>query len=161
MGPHSDKHLLYADWNKRDSTLLSRAQFEKDINDNYITMTQIGLTIDSAKYFMPAYEWYNNDICNWTQAMGINLVNFTSGTFTNADYTTPDMKNYRSSQNIIENVLKLEQMNGLNGSILLIHIGTHPLRTDKFYNSLDKLIIELKKRGYNFLRIDGLLDQTN
>lgn len=161
MGPHSDKHLLYADWNKRDSTLLSRAQFEKDINDNYITMTQIGLTIDSAKYFMPAYEWYNNDICNWTQAMGINLVNFTSGTFTNADYTTPDMKNYRSSQNIIENVLKLEQMNGLNGSILLIHIGTHPLRTDKFYNSLDKLIIELKKRGYNFLRINGLLDQTN
>ena len=161
MAPHSDKHLLYADWNKRDSTLLSRSQFEKDVKDNYTTMTQIGLKIEGPQYFMPAYEWYNNDICDWTKAMGIKLVNFTPGTFTNADYTTPDMKNYRSSQNIIDKVLEQELMNGLNGSILLIHIGTHPLRTDKFYNSMDKLIIELKKRGYDIVRIDKLLDQAN
>lgn len=157
LGPHSDKHLLYADWKNRDSTLLSRTDFEKDLNDNYQTMEEIGLKIESPRYFMPPYEWYNQEISNWAEAMGVQIVNFTPGTTSNADYTTPDMKNYLSSETIYNNILAYEEKNELNGFLLLIHIGTDPKRTDKLYDRMEVLIKELKKRGYKLKEISRLL----
>lgn len=157
LGPHSDKHLLYADWKNRDSTLISRTDFEKDLNDNYQAMEEIGLKIESPRYFMPPYEWYNQEISNWAEAMGVQIVNFTPGTTSNADYTTPDMKNYLSSETIYNNILAYEEKNGLNGFLLLIHIGTDPKRTDKLYDRLEDLIKELKKRGYELKEISRLL----
>ena len=45
---------------------------------------------------------------------------------------------YRSSEEIYQSVLQyeLKDANGLNGFMLLVHIGTDPRRTDKFYNRL-------------------------
>lgn len=157
LAPHSNKHLLYADWQNRDSTLISRPEFEKDLNDNYRTMGKIGLKIESPRYFIPPYEWYNQDISDWAEAMGVQIVNFTPGTTSNADYTTPDMKNYLSSETIYNRILTYEDEHSLNGFLLLIHIGTDPKRTDKLYNRLDDLIRELKKRGYEFKSINTLL----
>ena len=48
---------------------------------------------------------------------------------------------------------------GLNGFILLLHIGTDPKRTDKFYAQLPNLIKWLKEKGYKFERIDQLLKE--
>lgn len=157
LGPHSDKHLLYADWQNRDSTLISRPVFEKDLNDNYRAMEDIGLEIASPRYCMPPYEWYNQEVSDWAEAMGVQIVNFTPGTTSNADYTTPGMKNYLSSETIYNNILQYEEKNGLNGFMLLIHIGTDPKRTDKLYNRLEDLIKELKNRGYEFKSINTLL----
>ncbi len=157
LGPHSDKHLLYADWQNRDSTLISRTEFEKDLNDNYLAMKKAGLKIESPRFFMPPYEWYNKEISDWAKAMDMQIVNFTPGTTSNADYTTPGTKNYLSSENIYHNILQYEEKNSLNGFMLLIHVGTAPTRSDKFYNRLDELIGELKSREYKFIRIDGLL----
>ncbi|MBP9481595.1 MAG: hypothetical protein KBF15_09095, partial [Parabacteroides sp.] len=69
------------------------------------------------------------------------------------DYTTPDMKNYKSSKDIYNRRTKVEASEGLNGHLLLVHFGTHPYRTDKFYNQLEKLIKALKKKGYTFVPI--------
>ena len=44
-----------------------------------------------APYFMPPYEWYNAQVSTWTAEHGLTLVNFTPGTRSNADYTTPAM----------------------------------------------------------------------
>jgi len=52
-----------------------------------------------------------------------------------------------------------DNRNGLNGFLLLSHIGTHPDREDKFYYKLEKLIIELKNKGYKLKKIDALLAQ--
>ncbi|MFS8083444.1 MAG: cellulase, partial [Ginsengibacter sp.] len=106
------------------------------------------------------YEYYNDSIAAWTQELNLQLVNFTPGTRSNADYTFPDMgKRYVSSQEVYNSILHFEEskLNGLNGFILLIHIGTDPGRKDKFYKYLPKLIPELKARGYQFQRIDELL----
>ena len=65
MAPHSDKHLLYADWEKRDLTLVSSYAFEKDLQNNYLAMEKIGLKIEVPRYFIPSYEWYNLVISNW------------------------------------------------------------------------------------------------
>ncbi|HPD43328.1 MAG TPA: polysaccharide deacetylase family protein, partial [Dysgonamonadaceae bacterium] len=157
LGPHSDTHVLYADWEKRDSTLVSRDVFEKDLKDNYATMEKIGLKMEQKRYFVPPYEWYNGQISNWAKSMHVQIVNFTPGTTSNADYTTPDMNNYLSSQTIYRNILAYEEKNTLNGFLLLMHIGTDPERTDKLYNRLDDLIKELKHRGYELVRVEELL----
>ena len=83
--------------------------------------------------------------------MGIQVVNFTPGTGSNADYTTPDMKNYRSSKTIYDKIMEVEKKEGLNGHLMLIHFGTHDDRTDKFYNGyMEKMIKTLKRKGYTF-----------
>ena len=33
VGAHSDKHLLYCDWVKRDSLLVTKEEFSKDLSD--------------------------------------------------------------------------------------------------------------------------------
>lgn len=159
MGPHSDKHLLYAPWENRDSLLVTRQEFEEDLLENYHIMESFGIQQVQAPYFMPPYEWYNQQISDWTAELGLQLVNFTPGTRSNADYTTPDMgKRYLSSQFIFDSILDYEDKdpNGLNGFILLLHVGTHPSRTDKLYRRLPSLIDTLRARGYRFASLHEL-----
>lgn len=155
VGPHSDKHLLYNDWTKRDSLLISRKDFLVDLRNNYLALESIGIKKEDASLFLPPYEWYNDSISVWARDYGVQIVNFTPGTTSNADYTIPSMgKQYRSSKEIFNNILKFEEERSLNGVILLVHIGTHPERTDKFYYKLDELITHLKARGYRFQLIE-------
>ncbi|MBB3188204.1 glycoside hydrolase family 9 protein [Microbacter margulisiae] len=157
MGIHSDKHLLYADWTKRDSTLVTPEVFEQDIMNNYHAMQEAGLKIDTPYYFLPAYEYYNTKISIWAKELGLELIDFTPGTTSNADYTTPDMQSYRSSSQIMKNILAYEGKYSLNGFLLLTHLGTDKRRTDKFYDKLDQLITTLQQKGYHFVPINALL----
>jgi endoglucanase len=160
LGAHSDQHLLYCDWKNRDSLLVTRKEFLQDLNANYHEMAKFGITRADAGFFMPPYEWYNDSISMWTREAGFQLINFTPGTRSNADYTTPDMTNYLSGEEIFQSIVNYEKMNptGLKGFILLIHIGTAPERTDKLYYRLDELIVFLQEKGYKLKRIDELLD---
>jgi endoglucanase len=161
LGSHSDKHLLYNDWEKRDSLLVTHEQFTEDLQNAYKELKQWGIEKKQAHYFLPPYEWYNDSIAKWTNEMGLQLVDFTPGTRSNADYTYPEMGNkYVSSDAVMNSILTYEvkSTNGLNGFILLVHIGTDPGRTDKFYKRLPELINELKDRGYQFVRIDEMLN---
>ena len=151
VGSHSYGHLLYAPWEKRDSLLISREEFEADIRRSYEVMAPFGITPASAPLFMPPYEYYNATISSWARSMGLQLVNYTSGTYTNGDYTTPDMPHYYSSRFILDKLLSVEASEGLNGHILLIHLGTDDARTDKFYTHLPRLIRTLQRRGYSFV----------
>ncbi len=159
LSAHSDKHLLYCDWTIRDSLLVTKNKFIMDLKANYMEMERFGIQEKDARFFLPPYEWYNDSISAWTKEAGIQLINFTQGTRSNADYTTPDMPSYRTSEEIYKSIVNFEETsdNGLNGFILLIHIGTAPERTDKFYNRLDELILLLKNKGYEFERVDELL----
>jgi peptidoglycan/xylan/chitin deacetylase (PgdA/CDA1 family) len=159
LGAHSDRHLLYCDWTQRDSLLVSRQQFRDDLLDNYQVMHRFGIAMVNAPFFLPAYEWYNDTVSRWTRDLGLQLINYSPGTLSHADYTVPGDPAYRSSMEIYQSILDYESSacGGLNGFILLSHIGTAPERTDKFYRYLEKLIVELKSRGYRFLSIDELL----
>jgi endoglucanase len=159
LGAHSDKHLLYCDWNKRDSLLVTKKQFRFDLADNYTAMSRHGIDVRKAIYFLPPYEWYNDSIIHWTNELQLQLINFTPGTLSTADYTWPGMKNYRGSEQIFQSILQREQLtpSGLNGFMLLMHLGTDPKRTDKFYRQLPALLKYLKGKGYHFQRVDELL----
>lgn len=154
LGPHSDRHLLYNSWEKRDSLLVTRREFRRDLRGNLRELRRAGIQRRDISWFLPPYEWYNSTICQWAEKMGLQVLNFTPGTGTNADYTTPDMASYKSSEQLMERLLRYEETHplGLQGAILLIHLGTHPDRTDKFYDRLGDLIQELKSRGYRMER---------
>jgi endoglucanase len=161
LGSHSDKHILCCDWTKRDSLLINKYEFQDDLKNAYAGLNNWKIKKDAAHYFLPPYEWYNDSIARWTNEMDLQLVNFSPGTRSNADYTYPEMGNkYVGSDSIMKSVLEYERTssNGLNGFILLSHFGTDPRRTDKFYHHLPALIKELKMRGYQFVRIDQLLN---
>ncbi|MDQ6480038.1 glycoside hydrolase family 9 protein [Dyadobacter sp. LHD-138] len=160
LGSHSDKHLLYCDWRNRDSLLVTRKEFETDLDNAYKELKNFNIGKDKARFFLPPYEWYNDSIANWTKQMGLQLINFSPGTRSSADYTYPEMGDkYVDSETIYQSILNAEKQSkeGLNGFILLMHIGTDPRRKDKFYVYLPKLIAEVKSRGYQFVRINELL----
>lgn len=159
LGPHSDTHLLYCPWDNRDSTQISKDQFVADLLANFKQMAKFGIQRENAPYFIPPYEWYNQQIADWTKELGLILFNFTPGTSSNADYTTPDDHNYLTSEKILKNIVTYEKSDphGLNGFLLLLHIGTHSDRTNKFYFKLEELLNFLEKKGYKIVRVDELL----
>lgn len=153
VGSHSYGHLLYASWDDRDSLYVTREEFEADMLKSFSVMEPFGITRETSPYFIPPYEYYNRETASWADAMGLQMVNFTAGTGTNGDYTTPDMENYMSSKYIWDRVMRYEKENGLNGNIMLIHFGTEDSRKDKFYDRLPALIRTLRKKGYEFVSI--------
>jgi peptidoglycan/xylan/chitin deacetylase (PgdA/CDA1 family) len=156
LGGHSDKHLLYAPWEMRDSTLLSHEDFMTDLKNNYIAMEAFGIRVNEAPYFLPPFEWYNSTISSWCEGAGLTLVNFTGGTLASADYTYPSGPGrYVSSDSIFRRILTYEKQTpgGLAGFLLLTHIGADRRRPDKFYLRLDTLLTVLQKRGYTFRKL--------
>lgn len=156
VGAHSDAHLLYCDWEKRDSLLVTREEFITDLDKNYKEMKRFGIKKVDALYFLPPYEWYNEQIVDWTTDYGLQLVNMTHGTLSHADYTTPEMNNYRDSNEIYQSIVDYDktQLNGLNGFLLLMHMGTDPKRKDKFYYRMEDLILFLRSKHYKIVGLE-------
>jgi endoglucanase len=160
LGPHSDAHLLYCDWSRNAKTMVTRQEFETDLLANAAKLpVPFCRTTYTPRFFLPAYEHYNSEIAAWAAAAGFTLVNFTPGTRSNADYTGEADKNFVSTQAIFDSILQREYTDphGLNGFILLLHLGSGPGRTDKFADKFGALLDNLAARGYQFVRIDELL----
>jgi len=161
LGPHSDKHLLYCPWDNANQTLVSEAGFTTDLFANLRALPEIAWARRRAsRYFLPAFEHYNRDIADWARARRWNLINYTPGTRSNADYTGEADKNFVSSQVIFDSILKCEagDPRGLNGFILLLHLGSGPGRADKFSARFGELLDRLAAKGYRFVRVDELLE---
>jgi len=160
VGPHSDKHLLYCDQDRPEKTLVTRAEFRADLAANLEKLAACGVNRAEARYFLPPFEQVNGDIARWSAERGLTLVNFTPGTRANADYTGETDTNFVSSQAIFDSIVNREREDphGLNGFILLLHLGSGPGRTDKFANRFGDLLDFLAGRGYAFVRVDELLE---
>lgn len=156
VGGHSDRHLLYAPWENRDSMLVSREVIMEDLKANSAELEEFGVPFNKSRWFLPPYEYYNSECVDVIRNMGYNVLNYTPGTATPADYTTPSMPNYRSSQNLIEKLYNYEKTLGLDGAVLLIHPGVSDERTDRLYNRLGEIIQYLKKKGYSFKALNEL-----
>jgi endoglucanase len=157
LGAHSDGHLLYCDWNERDSLFVTKDSFTNDLLQNYAELQRFGVAKKDAHYFLPPFEWYNDSIVAWTKELGLQLINYSPGTLSHADYTTPADKNYRSSDAIEQSILQYEAAQGLNGLVLLMHVGASSERTDKFYYRLPGLLQQLHKKGYQLVTINNLM----
>ncbi len=158
LGAHSDAHLLYNDWSKQKNLLVNYEEFSEDIEENYKAMRNFDIRKENAPYFLPPYEWNDAIITQWSARNKLTLINYTPGTLSHADYTIPEDKNYRSSKEIYNSIIDYEAKNGLNGFLLLSHLGTDPKRVDKFYFKLDELLSKLKDKNYEFIGLETILD---
>jgi peptidoglycan/xylan/chitin deacetylase (PgdA/CDA1 family) len=138
---------------------VTREAFARDIEDNLRAIEAFGVRRGNVRHWVPAYEWYNAEIAAWSAGLGLTLVNFTPGTRSNADYTGEADPNFVSSQRIYDGILACEREDpaGLNGHLLLLHIGAGPGRADKMHDRLGRLLDALSARGYRFVRVDELL----
>lgn len=157
VGPHSDGHQLYCDWDDRDKSLVSHAEFDADLRKNLADLRELGaLPRGAPTYFIPPYEWFNSEQVEWAQSLGVHLANFTQGTGSNRDYARENDRAFVPSQKILDDILIYEQANpeGLNGFLLLLHLGSG--RQDPFHPHLGELCDRLAAWGYRFVRIDEL-----
>ena len=160
VGPHSDKHLLYASWDERDKSLVTEQEFAADLNRNLAELRAIGaLRGAGPTLFIPPYEQFNRDQVDWAGKINVTLINFTPGSGSNRDYAPEGDAHFVSSRQIYDDILAYEKTNphGLNGYILLLHLGSG--RKDPFHPRLGALCDELRNRGYQFERIDELLSK--
>lgn len=159
LGPHSHAHLLYCPWEDRNQTLVTREQFRDDLKRNIRELTRFGADRRSMRFFIPPFEFYNEQIVTWTCQMGLLLVNFTRGTRSHADWAPEGHRSFLPSQAIYQGILDYEAGNpdGLNGFLLLMHVGSGPQRADKMHPYVAPLVDELHLRGYTFVRVDELL----
>jgi len=154
VGPHGDRHLLYAPWGADvEQSLVSADSLRRDITANLLQLERAGVDPAGVNWFMPSYEHYNSETVRVTASMGMQLINITPGIRTNADYTTPDMASYRSSQELIDQLYDFENKNGLNGAVILIHPGIEDTRTARLYDRLDEILKVLGRKGYSFVRL--------
>jgi peptidoglycan/xylan/chitin deacetylase (PgdA/CDA1 family) len=153
VGAHSDRHLLYAPWDDRQQSLVTPDSLIADLRQNMMELEKYGIDISQVRYFLPPYEYYNRKHVRLIESEGQTVINFTPGLRTAADYTTPDMPNYRSSQELIDQLFAFENENGLNGAIILVHPGTEDSRSDKLYLRLEEIIQHLMKKKYTFERL--------
>lgn len=151
LGGHSDNHLLYAEWGTRES-LVTTDSLLFDLKNNCKELEAKGISKAEAKYYLPPFEWYNSSNVQDIKSFGWEAINFTTGLRLAADYTTPEMKNYMSSQQLIDHLIKFEETESLDGAIILIHPGTVKERTDKLYNRLNEIIELLDSKGYKLQR---------
>ena len=149
---HSDKHVLYAPWGKRDSLIVSRDSIVKDIRQNAAELAKFGIAQKDSRWFLSPYEYYNNETVNILERAGYKTINYTPGTATPADYTIPSMKEYKTAQYLIDKLFSYEKKNTLNGAIILIHPGIEATRPEgqRLYNRLREIVDYLKGKGYSF-----------
>src|ERR1039457_2950579 len=77
LGPHSDKHVLYCPWEGPKKTLVTHAEFQADLLSNLGKIERFGIPRSQIRYFLPPYEYYNQEIVDWSKAIGLTVVNFT------------------------------------------------------------------------------------
>lgn len=160
VGPHSDDHLLYATWDRPPRLLVDRPTFLRDLDGNLEALRACGVDVDRFRYFLPPYEHFTPEIARWTSEAGRVLVNLTPGTRSHTDYMEDDDPKFVPAEAIVQSITNATRAepHGLNGFLLLMHLGAGPRRTrdrlsDRFPGVLDQLI----GRGYALRRVDDLL----
>jgi peptidoglycan/xylan/chitin deacetylase (PgdA/CDA1 family) len=160
VGPHSDSHPLYCPWEDRSKTLVTEAFFKADLKENTDDLRDLGALRtkpDQSVYFIPPFEWYNADQTRWAREMRVQLFNYSPGSGSNRDYAPEGHKSFVPSRQIVDDILAYERKDphGLSGFLLLLHLGS--ARTDKVHPEIDRLLDELRQRGYAFARVDAML----
>lgn len=154
VGPHSDRHLLLADWDAQRTTLISPDSAVADMEANCRLLRNFVGHDAEFRFIVPPYEWCNLSHSEaYRNASYIPVTPF-PGILTYRDYTTPDMPDYYSSDTLRSNFLYHLANTNLDGGFVILHLGTQNSRTDKFYHHLPEMLDSLRSRGYSLTPLD-------
>jgi peptidoglycan/xylan/chitin deacetylase (PgdA/CDA1 family) len=157
VGPHSDRHLLYAPWDDRSKSQVDKDAFTRDLNSNLADLRQLGaVPAGATTFFIPPFEWYNRDQVEWSRELDVQVVNLTPGPRSNRDYAPESDPAFVPAEQIYADIFKFAEENsgGLNGVLLLMHVGSG--RKDPFHPLMGRLCDELLRRGQQPVRVDQL-----
>ena len=110
-------------------------------------------------YWRAPFGEYNEQILTWAAEAGYLHIHWT-GSFDTHDWVTDETSDlYHTPDEVFEQVMKLENANpdGLNGVIVLMHLGSQRLE-NHIFEILPRLIQEVRAKGYTLSNISGLLN---
>ncbi len=120
-----------------------------------------------AKIWRAPYGEVNPQILRWAHELGYRHVGWTrdyahSMTLDSLDWViNRSDKNYQPGGKIIDRLLNFEResRDGVNGGIVLMHLGTERVAGDSVGLHLPRLIDEWRERGYRFVKVSTWLTE--
>ena len=171
VGNHTNRHprlTTYAD----DRTQSTRPEVTRQFVINELEGAARALADRTGLRFAPLwrapYGEYNRRICEWALEAGYVHIGWRQGGSwgknldTNDWVPTEDSPGYRSPEQVYEKIVHIaKQPGGLNGGIILMHLGTErKLRSQQVHIILGKLIDSLRDLGYEPVTVSGLLQKS-
>ena len=120
------------------------------------------------KYWRAPYGEVNKELREWAASRGYRHISWTrsrlSGrTMDSLDWVSDESSTlYKSAAEIRKALLNfaIEESNGANGAIILMHLGS-TRKTDDLYESLPDIIDGFREMGYSFATVTDLLSTDN
>lgn len=156
LSAHSYAHLVLCE---NGETLVSADSLARDFALMEAQLARFGLEKKQYYWMIPPYETCNTESRENIEALGYKLLNPSEGPIFGFDWTTPDMASYKTIDQMLARLWELEETEGLNGLILLIHAMNYPEKQDyeRPYNHLGEIIDTLKARGYGFRTFNDVM----
>ncbi len=159
VGNHSFSHPHFTNI-EIDGTQATRQKITKKYFSRQLNITDslfyAGFGIHMKPYWRAPFGEINNEVLFWAAELGYRHIGWSYRCDSWDWVADPASSLYRSSKAIEDHFLEMENSNGLNGRIILMHLGSE--RKDDFaYLTLASLIEELKNRNYKFLKVSELL----
>ena len=160
LSSHSYAHLVLCE---NGRTLVSRDSLAKDFALMEAQLERFGLEKKQYNWLIPPYENCNAESRENLESLGYKLLNPSEGPIFDLDWTTPDMDAYATIDQMLDRLWEIEESDGLNGIILLIHAMNYPEKQDyeRPYNHLGEIIDTLKVRGYGFKTFKDVIAREN
>ncbi len=161
IGNHtfSHPHLTSFAKNRRQDTLpgITRAFFQHQLTKTDSLFYQI--TGQHLKPFWRApYGEFNNQILTWAAQAGYLHIHWTRGFDTYDWVTDQSSRLFRTPEQLVKQIKAKEsrRANGLNGVIVLMHLGSHRNNNHAF-KMLPEIFRWLRQKGYTITTISDLL----
>ena len=110
------------------------------------------------RFFLARLDQVNEATAVRARSCGLRMVTGTPGTLSLETTTVEGKRGFVSSQAVLDSILGYEREHGLNGFLLLFPLDASARSEDKFSSRFAELLETLQQRGYEFVRVDQLLD---
>jgi len=119
-----------------------------------------------APFWRAPFGEHNAEIRQWAAELGYRHVGWTRGrswqeSMDTMDWVADTTSNaYHPAEEILAHLMKLAdgETPGLNGGIILTHLGSHRQDGDHFYTVLPRLISGLREKNYALVKISELAE---
>jgi len=158
VGPQSD---TWSRFSKDERAPGSNASAPAEIELHLAGLAGLGVNREHLRYFLPTSDQLTPAIAEQARALGLTMVAGTPGTLSFATTTVENTSDFVSSQAIIDSIFNVDrEEKGLNGFLLLFPLDSGARRADRFDARFGDFLSALTLRGYEFVRVDELLDGT-
>ena len=172
VGNHTSTHLHLTSWGEtRSQTTLPEVTGDvigKELKNANIYFRKL-IGYDMRPLWRAPYGEKNRQICLWAQQYGYLHVGWKQARTWRNNFDTndwvpdPETPGYHTPQEILEkfNDLADAQPYGMNGAIILMHLGTiRKKKEQQAHRVVGKLIDQLREKDYEFVTVTVLLRES-